>query len=568
MRVRKIVGGATLIAVLAAVAPVETSAAPPPPPPPAPSDELTGALAESDTGTVRVTVTLEAATTEPAEAVEDVLEGTESEVVSELPSAGAAVAEVDADGVDALLADPAVAAVTVDREYGLLLDSSTSVIASNRLNRAGVHGDNWQGSRGGRFEVAVVDTGIAGRHNALRGRVVSEACFSSQSACPNGGTSQLGRGAGGPCTFSSDCIHGTHVAGTAAGGRYRNGHEGVAPGARLIAIRIGHRGAGGRWQFFSTDLDRALQRVLDLRRAGRNIAAVNLSIGGGAFTSPCGASAPSTERLAARLHAAGVAVIAAAGNDGFANALSYPACLPSVYAVSATDDADRPTSFSNVATMTDWFAPGVDIDAPIPGGPNAEARLRGTSMSTPHVAGAFALLRECIGNGSPAAVAKDLRASGRRVTDSGITRPRINVFKAATRNVPNDKFANARRIRFSGRGVNIASWNVCASREPGEPGPGKPQDSVWFVWRPARSGRATISTNNGGGHRTTFNTELTVFTGKRLRGLRRVAYDNNDGKGTRSKITMRVRRGTTYRIRVDGVNAQNGRFNLQIRLSR
>jgi subtilisin family serine protease len=295
---------------------------------------------------------------------------------------------------------------------------------------------------------------------------------------------------------------------------------------------------------------------------------VNLSIGGGAFRSLCGASAPSTERLAARLRQEGVAVIAAAGNAREIGALAYPACLPSVYAVSATDDADRPAFFTNIATMTDFFAPGVNVVAPIPGGRNAEARADGTSMSTPHVAGAFALLRECIGNGSPAAVAKDLRASGKRVTDSGITRPRINVFKAATRNVPNDRFANPRRIRFSGRGVDIASWNVCASREPGEPGPGKPQDSVWFVWRPARSGRATISTNNGAGHRTTFNTEVTVFTGKRLGRLRAVAYDNNGGMGTRSKVVMRVRRSTTYRIRVDGVNAQNGRFNLQVRLSR
>jgi hypothetical protein len=142
------------------------------------------------------------------------------------------------------------------------------------------------------------------------------------------------------------------------------------------------------------------------------------------------------------------------------------------------------------------------------------------------------------------------------------------VLAAASRNVPNDHFARARRIRFQGAGVNIASWNVCATRQGGEPGPGTPQDTVWFSWRPARSGRATISTNPAPGKPTNFNTELTVFTGGRLSQLRALKYDNNGGRGKRSKITMRVRRNTVYRIRVDGVGAQSGRFNLHIALSR
>jgi hypothetical protein len=490
------------------------------------------------------------------------LAGTHSRVLHELHSVPTALLEVDRVGLNALLADPAVESVVPDHDLHLLLESSTAVVESGRLNHAGVSGIS---SRTGRpYEVAVMDSGVARRHNALAGKVVSEACFSIGGACPNRRDSQFGPGSAQPCTFARSCGHGTHVAGIAAGRAFRGGHEGVAPRARIVAIRVGQRAVGGGWVMSSFDLDRSLQRVLNLRRAGRPIVSLNLSVGFRAFRTArsCRAAQPSTERLAAQLRAARVAVVAAAGNSGRRGAIAFPACLPSVYAVSATDDADRVPRFTNVSRLTDWFAPGVDVDAPWPGRPNNQRKLMGTSMSTPHVAGAFALLRECVGNTTAAAVAADLSATGPRIRSSGgITRRRINVLHAASRNVRNDHFANARRMPSRGP-INLASWNTCAGREPGEPGPGRVNNSVWFWWRPARSGRAVISTENGAGHRTTFNTELTVFTGRRLNALEIVDYDNNSGTGLRSWMVIRVRAGSTYRIRVDGFGARYGRFNL------
>jgi Subtilase family len=575
---RVLIGALGAVGALGGLGGPGHATAPPPPPPPV-DGELDAALAESDSGTIQVSVSMALPVDAEAElapaavsaqrstidqslqSLETILAGTESAVLSELDSVPTAVVEVDRAGLDNLLADPAVDSVVFDHELHLQLDSSTAVIESGRLNRAGIRGGRVGGGR--RWRVAIIDTGVSRRHNAVRGKIVSEACYSSAGACPNGRTSQLGAGAAAECTFSSLCGHGTHVAGIAAGRSYRRGHRGVAPVARIVMIRVGHRTSGGGWGARSSDLDRGLQRVIDLRRAGQPIAAVSLSVGFGSFTSvtACRDARPSTEHLAAQLKAAGVAVVAAAGNEGLFNAVAFPACLPSVYAVSATDDHDAPALFTNVATMTDWFAPGVGVVAPWRGGPNAERSMSGTSMSTPHVAGAFALLRACVGNGTPSDVAADLRATGRRVTEAGITRRRINVLDAATRNVPNNDFAHPRRVPPTGR-VNIRSWNICADREQGEPR--SVRNSVWFVWRPARSGRATISTDSGGGHATTFDTGLAVFTGRRLDALHRVAHDDNGGVGNRSRVAFPARAGQAYRIRVHGVGAQIGWFNLHV----
>ncbi len=100
--------------------------------------------------------------------------------------------------------------------------------------------------------------------------------------------------------------------------------------------------------------------------------------------------------------------------------MSYPGCLPSTFTVAATDDSDIPAGFSNNNAITDWWAPGVSIDAPVTSGPDAHGTKSGTSMATPHVVGAMALLRECVdGNGVPqtaAAAAADLSATGVAIT--------------------------------------------------------------------------------------------------------------------------------------------------------
>ena len=88
--------------------------------------------------------------------------------------------------------------------------------------------------------VVIIDSGVERNHPYLAGRVIYEACFSTNTdgsgGCPNGQRSQTNvTGSAAPCTYSWGCAHGTHVAHIAAG------QYGVAPGARIIAIRASHK---------------------------------------------------------------------------------------------------------------------------------------------------------------------------------------------------------------------------------------------------------------------------------------------------------------------------------------
>ena len=307
--------------------------------------------------------------------------------------------EVDTFAFSELLYSPDVASITEDIIHRPVLNQSIPVIGAD---------DAWSdGYTGTGQVVAILDTGVDKTHPFLAGKVVSEACYSHNfnvtdpttgqivekniSLCPGHATSYVGSGAATPC--ETDCEHGTHVAGIAAG--LGSSFSGVAKSSNIIAIQVfteiqdleyneTYLGA------YTSDIISGLERVYALRNT-YHIASVNLSLGGGYYQSTCDLERASTKAAVDTLRSVGIATIAASGNDGWVSAMGGPACISTVISVGSTTKSDVVSSFSNVSSELDVFAPGSNIYSSVPGG--GYAYMSGTSMATPHVTGTWAVLK-------------------------------------------------------------------------------------------------------------------------------------------------------------------------------
>ncbi|MEU4231619.1 S8 family serine peptidase [Nonomuraea sp. NPDC026600] len=348
----------------------------------------------------------------------------------------------DQAALERLAAQPGVVSVSEDRPVPPTLGQSTPLIGADRTRAAGLTGEG--------SAVAVLDTGVAVNHPFLGGRVVAEACFSpidpdysATSLCPNGTVQQDGPGSAdsesGPCAdVALDCDHGTHVAGIVAGdGEGVDGDDGsgVAPGADIVALQVFSKfdtedfcGVGGApcvLSFTSAQLA-GLEKVRELK-GELPIVAANLSLGGGRYTAPC--DGDPRKPVFDNLLAAGVATVIAAGNNGFTDAISAPACVSSAVAVGSTTNEDTVSSFSNRGPLLDLFAPGSDVISSVPG--DGYRSMSGTSMAAPHVAGALAVLRQAFPNAGVAELGSMLKETGRSISYTGATTPRIQLDDAA-----------------------------------------------------------------------------------------------------------------------------------------
>jgi subtilisin len=299
--------------------------------------------------------------------------------------------------------------------------------------------------------IAILDTGVDAQHPFLAGKVVDEACFSStvpatsQSTCPNGSDQQLGPGAAAPCSLG-DCLHGTHVAGIAAGRGPVAGasFSGVARGANLVAVQVFSKiidagecgGLAPCAGAFSSDIIAGLEYAYTI--AGPlNLAAVNLSLAGASFLAPCDDQPykPAIDNL----RSIGVASVVASGNEGNGTAIATPACVSTAVSVGSVGRNNEVSYFSNVASFLSLFAPGDSIVSSVPGG--AFVPLSGTSMAAPHVAGAWAIAHQASPGANVGVILNAFRATGRPITDTRIfggnaTVPRISVFEALASLVP------------------------------------------------------------------------------------------------------------------------------------
>jgi len=213
----------------------------------------------------------------------------------------------------------------------------------------------------------VIDTGIRITHSEFGGRASHGAEFVSDA------------------TSADDCDgHGTHVAGTIGGNTY-----GVAKGVSLKAVRVLDCNGSGAWSWVIGGINWVTQQ-----HAAGAPAVANMSLGGGANQAVDDAVAASITD--------GVTYSVSAGNSN-RDACSYsPARTPTALTIGATTSSDARSSFSNYGNCVDWFAPGSGItSANMNGG---SLSLSGTSMSSPHVAGAAALYLDADVGPAPAAV--------------------------------------------------------------------------------------------------------------------------------------------------------------------
>ena len=211
------------------------------------------------------------------------------------------------------------------------------------------------GNTGAAIKVGVIDTGISLSHPDLQANIKGayNAIRSTRSANDDNG-------------------HGSHVAGTIAAVTNSQGIVGVAPSTHLYAIKVLSSSGSGYLSDIIEGLDWAISSDLDV---------VNLSLG-------TGSNIQSFHDAITRTYNAGIVIAAAAGNSG--GAVIYPAAYEEAIAVSATDSNNAIAYFSSRGPEVDVAAPGVSIYSTYKG--SKYATLSGTSMATPHVAGAAALV--------------------------------------------------------------------------------------------------------------------------------------------------------------------------------
>ena len=347
---------------------------------------------------------------------------------------------VNTVGLESLLASSTVIDVQEDIAVPPALAQSVALIGGTRAWAAGYTGEGQT--------VAIIDTGIDKSHPFLTDKVVSEACYSTNSSsqslsslCPGGVAASTASGAGLPCGApGTSCDHGTHVAGIVAG-RGQN-FSGVAKDATLIAVQtftqvntsqICGPGRNTCILAYDSDLVRGLERVYELRNTYK-IAAVNMSLGGGRYAANCDSNAGAMKLAIDLLRSANIATIAASGNNGYTDSIGMPACISSAISVGSTTDysgqPDQVSSYSNSGSILNLLAPGEAINSSVPGG--GYANWGGTSMATPHVAGAWAVARQKDPTASVTKILSAFTSSGVKITDSrnNIVKPRIQVDAA------------------------------------------------------------------------------------------------------------------------------------------
>ena len=298
---------------------------------------------------------------------------------------GFAVQNITEAAAAAIATDPRVVRVEADQVMTAIASQSPATWGLDRVDQRTLPGDNTYiyNNDGSNVTVYIIDTGINFTHTDFGGRAskgIDEVTSGGSAADCNG--------------------HGTHVSGTVGGATY-----GIAKNVQLVAVRVLNCQGSGTTSGVIAGIDWVTANRV-------RPAAANMSLGGG-FSA-------TLNQAVARSTAAGVTYAVAAGNSAANACNSSPSSEPSAITVGATDATDRFASFSNFGSCVDINAPGVNITSDWYNSNTATNTISGTSMASPHVAGAAALYLSANPSATPAEVSAALASNATSGAISGV----------------------------------------------------------------------------------------------------------------------------------------------------
>lgn len=261
--------------------------------------------------------------------------------------------------------------------------------------------------------IAIIDTGVDLPNLEFAGKIVAGCDYVNRDD-----------------SAQDDNGHGTHVAGIAAAIGNNSSHmAGISWGARVMPLKVLSASGRGSTSAISAAI---------IYAADHGAKVINLSLGGPGYSS-------TQERAVNYAVARGVVVVASAGNNGNSTP-NYPAAYANAIAVAATNSSNLRASFSNFGSYVDLAAPGYDVLSLRVG--TGTVRYDGTSMASPHVAGAAAIIAGVLGSGASVATirsvlestALDLGSAGR---DDYYGKGLVNLYAALVSVVPPTATATA-----------------------------------------------------------------------------------------------------------------------------
>jgi subtilisin family serine protease len=314
------------------------------------------------------------------------------------------------------------------------LQDSTKLVTANTTWRTQISGINLTGSG---QTICIIDTGVNYSHPDLGG------CFGNNNPassckviggidfCPNNIDCSVGGSDNDPMDVDG---HGTHVSGIAAA----NGNmTGVASESKLVMIKVSNS-SGSMWD---DDIISAINWCVN-NASIFNISVISMSLGGSAYIDYCD-SESNEQQFVVPINSAvakNISVVVASGNDGYFNAVESPACIQNSTPVTASPKTDNSiSSFANTWNVSSKFilaAPGEDINSTIISGGYSGNTWDGTSMATPHVAGAVAIINQYLKlkgqTRTPQQITSILNSTGKQIYDSSANRnfSRIDIYAA------------------------------------------------------------------------------------------------------------------------------------------